>query len=141
MRFEEAVEVEAPGQRVWEVLSDIEAWPRVVRTVEAAEAVTPPPLTVGSIVRLRQPKLPEGQWDITAWDPPVSFELTQKTGGVTSVASHRVDAIGEGRSRLTLTLEMRGLMVAIVGLFYKKLTQSYLEQEAQDLKRAAEGVS
>jgi Polyketide cyclase / dehydrase and lipid transport len=123
------------------VLSDIEAWPRVVQTVEAAEAVTPPPRTVGSTVRLRQPKLPEGLWDITAWDPPVSFELTQKAGGVTSVAGHRVDAIGEGRARLTLTLEMRGLLVAIVGLFYKRLTQSYLEQEAQDLKRAAEGDS
>lgn len=139
MRFEKSVEVEASRQRVWDVLSDIEGWPRVVATVEAAEAVTPTPLKLGSTVRLRQPKLPEGLWDITVWDPPLTFELTQQSGGVTSVAGHRVDAVGEERSRLTLTLEMRGLMVAIVGRIYKKLTQSYLEQEAQDLKRAAEG--
>lgn len=139
MRFEKSVEVEASAQRVWDVLSDIEGWARVVETVEAAEVLTPPPLAVGSTVRLRQPKLPEGVWSVAAWDPPVSFELAQKGGGVTSVAGHRVDPLGEDRARLTLTVEMRGVMVAVVGVFFKKLTRSYLEQEAEDLKRAAEG--
>lgn len=140
MRFEKSVEIDAPRQRVWDVLSDIEAWPRIVRLVEVAEVVTPPPLMIGGTVRLREHKLPEGLWDVTAWDAPVSFELTQRAGGVTTVALHRVDALGDDRSRLTLTLEMRGLMVALIGVFFRKATRNHLDQQAEDIKHAAEAT-
>ena len=138
MRFEQSIEIDAPQQRVWDVLSDLEAWPRRIETVEAVELLTPKPLAKGSRVRLKQPKLPEGEWDVTAWDAPSSFEWTQKTGGVTSVAGHRVEALGEGRARLTLTLDMRGLLIPIIGLFYKGLTNRYMTLEAEGMKRAAE---
>jgi hypothetical protein len=88
-------------------------------------------------VRLEQPKLPEGTWDITVWDAPSYFEWTQKTSGITSVAGHRVEALGAGRARLTLTLEMRGILIP-VALFYKGLTNRYMNLEAEGMKRAAE---
>ncbi len=138
MRFEKSIDIDAPQQRVWDVLSDIAAWPRRVETVETVELLTPSPLAMGSRVRLKQPKLPEGVWDITVWDKGSYFEWTQKTGGITSVAGHRVEALGEGRSRLTLTLDMRGLLVPIMGLFYKGLTNRYMTLEAEGMKRAAE---
>ena len=102
--------------------------------------LTPPPISKGSRVRLKQPKLPEGTWDVTSWDAPSSFEWTQKTGGTTSVAGHRVEALGEGRARLTLTLDMRGLLIPIVVLFYKGLTNRYMNLEAEGMKRAAEAA-
>lgn len=138
MRFEKSVEIQAPQQRVWEVLSDIDSWPELVGTVEAAEVISPTPLGLGSRVRLRQPKLPEGEWEITAWEPPVFFEWTQKTAGGRIVAGHRVDADGEEGSRLTLTIDMRGPIVKVAGRLTSKTTRSYLEIEATDLKRAAE---
>lgn len=138
MHLEKSVDIDAPQPRVWEVLSDLEAWPRRIDTVETVELLTPSPLGKGSRVRLRQPKLPEGIWDITAWDAPSYFEWTQRTGGVTSVAGHRVEALGEDRARLTLTLHMRGLLIPIIGLFYKDLTNRYMTREADDMKRAAE---
>jgi hypothetical protein len=101
--------------------------------------LTPAPITRGSRVRLKQPKLPEGDWDITVWDAPSYFEWTQKTTGITSVAGHRVGALGEGRSRLTLTLDMSGLLVPLV-LFYKGLTNRYLDLETEGMKRAAESA-
>ena len=107
MRFEKSVEIDAPQQRVWDVLSDLEAWPQRIETVDFVEVLTPPPLSRGSRVRLKQPKLPEGTWDVTTWDAPSYFEWTQKTGGIRSVAGHRVEALGEGRARLTLTLDMQ----------------------------------
>ena len=61
-------------------------------------------------------------------------------GGVTSVAGHRVEALEEGRSRLTLTLEMRGLLVPVVAVFFKGLTNRYMTLEAQGMKRAAESA-
>jgi len=140
MRFEKSIEIDAPQQRVWDVLSDIEAWPSRIETVESVELLTPPPLATGSRVRLKQPKLPEGDWDITVWDAPSYFEWTQKTSGITSVAGHRVEALDEGRARLTLTLDMRGLLVPVVGVFYKGLTNRYMSLEAEGMKRASEST-
>lgn len=138
MRFEQSIDIDAPRQRVWDVLTDLEAWPGRIDTVEAVELLTPAPLARGSRVRLRQPRLGEGVWTVTAWDAPASFEWSQKTGGVTSVAGHRVEALGEGRARLTLTLDMHGLLVPVVGRRFKDLTDDYMTREAEGMKRAAE---
>ncbi len=140
MHFEKSIEINAPQGRVWDVLSNIEAWPQTVETVETVELLTPATIAKGSRVRLKQPKLPEGTWDMTVWDAPSYFEWTQKTGGITSVAGHRVEAIGPDRSRLTLTLDMRGLLIPIIGLFYKGLTNRYMALEAEGMKRAAESA-
>jgi hypothetical protein len=138
VRFEKSIEINAPQQRVWDVLSAIETWPQRIETVDSVELLTPAPLAKGSRLRLKQPKLPEGTWDVTVWDVPSYFEWTQKTGGTKSVAGHRVEALGADRSRLTLTLDMRGLLIPIIGLFYKGLTNRYMTLEAEGMKRAAE---
>jgi uncharacterized membrane protein len=140
MRFEKSVEIDAPQQRVWDVLSDLEAWPRLIETVDSVELLTAPPVKSGSRVRLKQPKLPEGTWDVTVWDAPSYFEWSQKSGGITSTAGHRVEALDEERSRLTLSLDMRGALIAVVGLFYRGLTNRYMEAEAEGMKRAAESL-
>jgi uncharacterized membrane protein len=140
MRFEKSIDIDAPQQRVWDVLSDLEGWPQRIETVDTIELLTPAPITKGSRVRLKQPKLPEGIWDITVWDAPSYFEWTQKSSGTTSVAGHRVEALGAGRARLTLTLDMRGLLIPIIALFYKDLTNRYMNLEAEGMKRAAESA-
>jgi uncharacterized membrane protein len=138
MHFGQSIDIDASQQRVWEVLTDLEAWPQRIETVDVVELLTPAPVAEGSRVRLKQPKLPEGTWEVTAWDAPSFFEFRQKSGGVTSVAGHRVEALEEGRSRLTLSLDMRGLLVPVVALFYKDLTNRYMNLEAEGMKRAAE---
>jgi uncharacterized membrane protein len=140
MRFETTIDIDAPQQRVWDVLSALEAWPQRLETVESVELLTPAPISTGSRVRLKQPKLAEGTWDITIWDPPTYFEWTQKSSGITNVAGHRVEALGAGRARLTLTLDMRGLLVPIMGRFYRELTDRYMNLEAEGMKRAAESA-
>jgi carbon monoxide dehydrogenase subunit G len=140
MRFEQSIDIDARQQRVWDVLSDLEAWPRQIETVDIVELLTPRPVATGSRVRLKQPKLPEGTWAVTVWDPPSCFEFRQKSGGVTTVAGHRVEALEERRSRLTLTLQMRGLLVPVVGLLYKDLTNRYMTIEAEGIMRAAESA-
>jgi uncharacterized membrane protein len=140
MRFEKSIDIDAPQQRVWDVLSDLEAWPQRIETVDTVELLTPAPITKGSRVRLKQPKLPEGTWEITAWDAPSFFEWRQKEGGAAIVGGHRVDALGEGRARLTLTIDMRGLLIPIIGRFYRDLTDRYMNLEAEGMKRAAESA-
>ncbi|MGH9894502.1 MAG: SRPBCC family protein, partial [bacterium] len=129
MRFEESIDINARQQRVWDVLSDLEAWPRRIETVDVVELLTPAPVGKGSRVRLKQPKLPEGTWDISLWEAPTYFEFRQKSGGMTNVAGHRVEALDEGRSRLTLSLDMRGLLTPVIALFYKGTTKRYMTIE------------
>jgi uncharacterized membrane protein len=140
MRFEKTVDIDAPQQRVWDVLTDLAVWPQRIDTVDTVEVLTPAPLGMGSRVRLKQPKLPEGVWEITAWDAPTWFEWTQKSSGVTSVAGHRVEALDAGHAQLTLTLDMRGLLVPVFGRFYRGLTNDYMSREAEGMKRAAESA-
>jgi uncharacterized membrane protein len=140
MRWEKSIDIDAPQQRVWDVLSAIEAWPQRIETVDSVELLTPMPINSGSRVRLKQPKIGEATWNITVWDAPSYFEWTQKTAGITSVASHRVETLGKGRARLTLTLDMRGLLIPIVALFSKKLINDYMNLEAEGMKRAAESA-
>ncbi len=138
MRFEQSIDIDARQQRVWDVLGDLEAWPQRIETVDVVELLTPAPVGEGSRVRLKQPKLGEGTWEVTAWDAPSYFEFRQKSGGVTIVAGHRVEALEEVRSRLTLTLEMQGLLVPVFGRVFKGLTNRYMTLEAQGMKRAAQ---
>jgi uncharacterized membrane protein len=139
MRFDESIEIDAQQQRVWDVLTDFEAWPRHIETVDVVELLTPAPVAVGSRILLKQPKLGEGTWDVTIWDAPSYFEMRQKSGGITSVAGHRVELLEETRSRLTLSLDMRGLLIPFVW-FFRGLTKRYMTTEAQGIKRAAESA-
>lgn len=138
MRIEASVDIAATPQHVWDVLTDFKSWPQRIDTVELAELLTPPPIGMASRVRLKQTRLPEGVWVVTAWDPPCHFEFHQKSTRITSVVGHRVDARGEDRSQLTLNLEIRGLFTPIA-LLAKGQSQRYLVSEAEDIKRAAEG--
>jgi hypothetical protein len=140
MHFERTIDIDAPADRVWAVVSDVAAWPSVVDTVERIELLTPPPLTVGSRVRIRQPKLPEGDWLVSAWEAPSFFEWIQRSGGMTVVASHRVEGLGQGRARLTLTIDMRGLLAPVMGRVYRNLTDDYLCRETEGIRRASESA-
>ena len=140
MRFERSIEINASQQRVWEVISDLEAWPQRLETVDSVELLTPAPLAKGSRVRLKQPRLADAIWDVKIWDAPAYFEWTQKTSAMTNIAGHRVEALGDGRARLTLTLDMRGPLSPLTGLLYKGLTNRYMGIEAEGMKRAAESA-
>ena len=41
VRFETSIDISAGRQRVWEVVSDLEAWPRRIETVDTVELLTP----------------------------------------------------------------------------------------------------
>ncbi|HKY46968.1 MAG TPA: SRPBCC family protein [Acidimicrobiia bacterium] len=140
MRFEQSIDIDAEQQRVWDVLSDLEAWPRRIETVDVVELLTPAPIGPGSRILLKQPKLPEGTWEVTVWEAPSYFEWRQKSGGISSVAGHRVESLARVRSRLTLSLDMRGLAIPMIGLFYKGLVNRYMSIEADGMKIAAESA-
>jgi hypothetical protein len=60
---------------------------------------------------------------------------------VSSVAGHHVTALSPDRSRLSLSLEMRGLVVPLVGRLSRGMIDRYMTTEANGSRRAAEQPS
>ena len=136
-RFEHAIAISAPPERVWEILVDVEAWPARIPTVDRLERLDDGPLAVGAKTRLAQPKLPEAVWTVTELTPGAAFTWTSSSPGVRITASHLIEPTPEG-SRLTLAVDLAGWLAPVGWLTTKSLTKRYVETEAASLKAAAE---
>ena len=135
--FAIAVDIAAPPERVWEVMSDIERWPVWTPTVTRLDRLDPGPLAVGHRARIRQPRLPAAVWQITALDPGRSFTWVTRSPGVVVTGHHSVEPARAG-TRAHLTLHFGGVLGALVGRIFRGLNTRYLELEAAGLRRRSE---
>jgi uncharacterized protein YndB with AHSA1/START domain len=137
-RFQVQREIEAPPERVWEIVTDVEAWPTWTASISSIERLDDAPFGIGSRVRIRQPKLPPAIWRVTDFDPGRYFAWSTSGGGIRVIAVHRVEPAGESRTRLTLETRQSGLLAPIYELLFRKLGLSYMNLEADGLKRRCE---
>ena len=138
MRIETTVEIDAPPERVWEVMSDVERWPQWTASVARAQRLDDGPFRMGSRARLKQPKFPPAVWEVTDIEPGRSFSWTNKSVGLTSVGHHRVVPRAGGGATVTLALHQSGPLAPLLGLLTGKLSRRYVETEAQGLKGRCE---
>ena len=68
-----SIDVDAPVDRVWEVLRDVERWPEWASTVNSVRRLDDGPLAVGSKARIEQPKIPPTEYVVTELEPGRSF--------------------------------------------------------------------
>lgn len=132
------VEIAAPAARVWEVLIDVERWSEWTPTVTSVRRLDEGPLQSGSRAKISQPKIPETEYIVTELDPGRSFTWVARGPGVTTTARHTVEALPDGGSRVTLTVEQGGWLGSVMGLVYRGLTERYLANEATGLKSRSE---
>src|SRR5437868_3997018 len=59
-------DIEAPPERVWTVMTDVERWPEWTQSVSKVELVRPGPLATGVEARIAQPRLGTRTWRVTA---------------------------------------------------------------------------
>ena len=136
-RFQHAIAISAPPERVWGIVVDVERWPARIPTVDRVERLDDGLLAVGARTRLAQPKLPEGVWTVTELTSGTAFTWTSSSPGVRVTASHVVEPSPEG-SRLTLAVDLAGWLAPVGWLMTRSLTQRYVETEAASIKAAAE---
>ena len=134
-----SVEIAAPAERVWEVLTDVEKWPEWTETVTKVRRVDDGPIRLGSRAKISQPKIPETEYLVTALDPGRSFTWVATGPGVTTTARHAVEVLSGGGCRVTLAVEQEGWLGSVMGRFYRGLTERYLANEAAGLKSRCEG--
>ena len=130
--FETSRHIDAPTQPVWEVLFDVAHWPEWTPTVSSVERLDEGPFGVGSRAKVRQPKLPQAVWEVTEVVDGRSFTWEAKGPGLKTIARHEVVPDGNG-SKVTLSIEQTGLLGAVAAMVWRRLTQRYIELEAESL--------
>ena len=136
-KFRITIDIAAPADRVWEVMSDTERWHEWTPSVTSIRRRDHGPFAVGSRLIIRQPKFPPAFWKVTAIEPGRSFTSESIGPGFRVVAHHSVDPTGSG-SKATLSLELRGPLGGLFGRMTRGITERYLAFEATGLKARSE---
>ena len=139
MEFSIIVDIDAPPDRVWAIMSDVERWPDWTTSVSSIKRVDDGPLAVGSKAWVRQPKLPPALWRVTAFAVNEGFTWVTGSPGVHVTGRHTVAPTGRG-SRVTLSVKYRGLFGGLMARLTRTLTNRYLGLEAAGLKRRSEAA-
>jgi hypothetical protein len=135
--FGTAIDITAPADRVWQVMSDTDKWHEWTPSVISVKRIGGAPFAVGTRVVIRQPKFPPAIWKITAIDPGRSFTWVSVAPGLRVVGHHRVDSMGAA-SRATLSLDLHGLFGGMFGRITENITNRYIRFEANGLKARSE---
>jgi uncharacterized protein YndB with AHSA1/START domain len=136
MDLQITTEIDAPGDKVWRILADVERWPEWTPSMTEVERLDAG-FGVGSRVRIKQPRLPSTVWRVTVFEPGRSFDWVASSPGTKTVARHQIEP-RDGGSLVTLSIRQSGILGSFIGMFLKKLTRRYVEMEAQGLKRRSE---
>lgn len=135
--FTFAIAIDAPLERAWAVMSDLEAWPAWTPTIARVEPRSPGPPAAGSSYRVLQPKLPPAVWTVTDWSPPRGFTWVFRAPGIRTTGDHRLEPKPTGCA-LTLRLRNEGPVGLLVAGWYRAITARYVEIEARSLKACCE---
>ncbi len=138
-RFSITVDIPAPPDRVWAVLADVERWPEWTPSVTEVRRLSPGPLTVGSRVRIRQPRLLPATWEVSELVEGRRFTWVTRSPGIRVIAEHEV-VPAAGGSRATLSVRFEGPLARLVARLTRGLNRRYLGLEAAGLsERSSSG--
>jgi carbon monoxide dehydrogenase subunit G len=136
--IQKTIEIDAPPERVWRVMANVERWHEWTASIRSIRRLEGGPFTVGSSACVSQPKLRDTIWTVTHLEPGRSFTWTSSVSGLfRATGIHSVEPTGKG-SRVTLSVEFKGLLGGLAGLAFGKVTDEYVAMEAAGLKRKCE---
>jgi uncharacterized membrane protein len=131
------IDIAATPERVWEVMSDFESWPKWTPSVRSITRLGSGPVRVGSRVLIRQPKFPPAVWKMMELGPGHHFTWRSGFPGMWVLATHTIVATATG-SRVALALHYHGPLGKLLARMTRSVTRRYLEFEATGLKRQSE---
>ena len=132
-----SVQIDAPPERVWPVMSDVERWHEWTPTIRSVRRTNAGPFQVGARARVYQPKLPPANWIVTALHEGRGFVWESRAPGVHVIARHTIEPVGTG-SRATLSIQYSGTIGTLFGRLTAAINRRYIALEADGLKRRAE---
>jgi carbon monoxide dehydrogenase subunit G len=136
-RFSAVVEIDAPPDQVWAVMSDVDRWHEWTPTIIRVRRRGSGPLAVGQWALVRQPRLPPALWRVVSLDPGRGFSWVSSGPGFRVTGSHAVESAPAG-TRVTLALEIEGIFGPLMARLTGKLTEQYVALEGASLKKRCE---
>lgn len=141
-------DIDAPAQRVWELITDIEHAPETLSGVEQVERLDDGG-GFGVGTRWRETRTMFGkqateEMEVTTVEPERAYTTVAQHGNTRYVSSLRVEPLGEGRCQLSMTFEgtssstVGRLLTATVGRLFAGSTRKMVEQDLHDIAVAAE---
>jgi uncharacterized membrane protein len=140
MITDSSVEIDASAPIVWDVFTAVEQWPEWTASVTRITALDGGAIEVGHRFEIKQPRLPKLAWEVTEVEPGVSWTWRARSPGATTLASHRLVPQPSGSTLVHQRIDQRGPGGVLVAVLMRRLTNRYLELEAQGLKRRSEEV-
>lgn len=134
------IDIRASPERVWAVLRDVERWYEWTPSVTSVQRLDSGSFSVGSRVRVQQPKLPSTDWQVTELEEGKSFTWVARSPGVRVTARHRI-VPGDRGSRVTLSTQFEGVLGALIARLTREMNERYLRFEANGLKDRSENHS
>jgi carbon monoxide dehydrogenase subunit G len=138
--------VDAPPERVWAVLTDLEHAPDVIRAIDAVEVHTGPGFGVGTRwteTRTMMGRTASETMEVTAVDPGRSYVVEAASGGTRYRSEFDVVPDGGG-TQLTMTFAGQPsglgtrLMAATIGRLFATATRRALAADLDDVAQASE---
>jgi len=140
IHIERTVSINAPPERVWSVMTDVERWPEWTESMKSVERLENGEFGVGSKARLRIRRSPNANvWTVTELTPNRSFTWETNSGGVKGIATHIIEPDGNG-SKVTLIVGLSGIVATLFGPMIGGQSRKNVEMEAEGLKRRSEGT-
>ena len=135
--YEISVDIDAPADRVWGVMFDVEKWHEWTPSITSIERLDAGEMRVGSRVKIRQPKLPPAMWTVTNVEPGRSFSWVSKAPGILVTGVHSV--VPKGRSSTaTLSIDYKGALGELLGKALRSINERYVAFESAGLKKRSE---
>jgi uncharacterized protein YndB with AHSA1/START domain len=138
IHVERTVSINAPPERVFAVMKDVERWPEWTESIRSVERLDSGEFGVGCKARLKIRRSPNANvWTVTELTPNRSFTWETNSGGVKGVATHVIEPDANG-SKVTLIVDLSGPVATLFGWFIGGPTKQNVEMEAEGLKRRSE---
>lgn len=132
--YETTVVINATPAQVWEVLSNVEAWPTWTPTMTSVKGVDGSVLEWGAKFEVQQPGLMKAAYVVTDFQPGRSFTWYNSVAGTRLLAGHVLEEASDGKTTVTLTFEMSGLFAFLPWWLTKKKIREFVNLEAESLK-------
>lgn len=138
--------IAAPRERVWEVLTDLDRSPEVVRGIQSIERVRGDGFDVGTRWRETRTMFGRGateEMEVTALDPGTSY-VVESDGPGTRYRTEFVLAGDGGGTEVTMTFgaepgsTVERLLAATVGRLFAGATRRAVAADLDDIARASE---
>ena len=137
--FEVSLDIAAPPQRVWQVMTDVERWPEWTASVTSVRRLDSGGFRVGSRARIKQPKFLPAIWEVTQLDSGRSFAWVTHSPGLRATGVHQVKPTPNG-SCATLAVVYSGALAPVVATLLGGVTNRFLALEAAGLRKRSEAT-